>query len=132
MRKLMVFVISFLIVSTALAASARNREVRDKGQNRPNPRSVKALIDDIAPPCGTLDGGFCEQPPPPPDSEPAGNYSYCVARSSQQQMCQAVVTFIRPGTVCATGCDECASVKFSAACDCDNATKKTTGKCTYW
>ena len=34
--------------------------------------------------------------------------------------------------LCAAGCEMCGSVKFSASCSCDNATKQTTGTCTYW
>ncbi len=62
-----------------------------------------------------------------------GNYTYCVARSSQGQLCQDIVTFYsEPGTLCANGCNSCAGVKYSASCNCDAETHKTTGKCTYW
>ena len=61
-----------------------------------------------------------------------GNYSYCAARQSQGEQCQDVVTVTIPDSICGTGCEMCASVKFSASCSCDPNTKKTTGTCTYW
>lgn len=61
-----------------------------------------------------------------------GNYSYCLARGSLDQRCQDVVTIYNENTVCATGCQMCASVKYSAGCQCDDEQKKTKGSCTYW
>jgi hypothetical protein len=62
-----------------------------------------------------------------------GTYTVCYASSSNGQKCQDVVTFTTaPGTVCAQGCNLCASVKHSASCQCDDKDLKTSGSCTYW
>ena len=62
-----------------------------------------------------------------------GKYAYCIARKSQGQQCQDVVTiYTDPDTLCATGCRVCASVNFSASCSCDGRTLTLTGSCTYW
>ena len=68
-----------------------------------------------------------------PGDDTSGGYAYCVARSSYGQKCRDVVTvFTKPGTLCANGCDMCASVMYSGACSCDSDTLLLTGKCTYW
>lgn len=68
------------------------------------------------------------------DTQPGGTtaYSYCLARSSQGQKCQDVVEVVIPNSICATGCNMCASVNHSASCECNSASLKLTGNCTYW
>lgn len=62
-----------------------------------------------------------------------GPYSYCLAKRSLGQKCRDVVTvYTNPGTMCANGCNTCASVNYSASCQCDNSTMKLSGSCTYW
>ena len=62
-----------------------------------------------------------------------GKYAYCIAKRSQGQQCRDVVTlYTGPGTLCATGCRVCASVQFSASCNCDDNTLELTGTCSYW
>lgn len=62
----------------------------------------------------------------------SGNYTYCLAKSTEGQQCQDVVTFYVEGTICASGCNRCASVKHSAGCSCDSRTLQVKGSCTYW
>lgn len=61
-----------------------------------------------------------------------GTYSYCVARSSNDQKCQDQVWVIIPNTPCAGGCAACGYVQRSAACHCNSADLKLTGRRTYW
>jgi hypothetical protein len=67
------------------------------------------------------------------DAENSAGYSLCVARRSQGQQCKDVVTFYTAaGTLCANGCNSCASVNFSASCQCDSETLRVSGTCSYW
>ena len=61
------------------------------------------------------------------DSSPAsgGNYLSCTALGSQGQGCQAVVKDQ------ATNVVSCATVYYSAKCNCDPKTLSATGNCTY-
>lgn len=62
-----------------------------------------------------------------------GSYTVCYASSSRGEKCQDVVTIrTAPGTICANGCNTCASVRYSASCQCDDKDLKTSGSCTYW
>ena len=85
-------------------------------------------------PCGAFRDSNCITVQDPMGGAPGGgNYSYCVALSSSGQMCQDVVTWYSdPGTACADGCNICASVKYSASCQCDASKLQTSGTCTYW
>jgi hypothetical protein len=67
-----------------------------------------------------------------PTGTGTGTYAYCVARASRGQKCRDVVTVYIPNSACANGCNMCASVRFSAACECEDSSLKTTGSCTYW
>src|SRR5256885_291335 len=103
MHRFFLFCIAATLVMIAIPAAAQNSD-----------------------PCGVFRDANCVPIAEGSDgtsSGGGGNYSYCVARSSQGQKCQDVVTFTIPDSVCATGCEMCASVKFSASCSCDNATK---------
>lgn len=69
----------------------------------------------------------------PGNGDTSGGYSYCVARSSYGQKCRDVVMiFTQPGTMCANGCNTCASVMYSRACSCNRETLVLTGRCVYW
>jgi len=61
------------------------------------------------------------------DSDPAsgGNYLSCTAIGSQGQGCQSVVKDQYFGTV------SCATVYYSAKCNCDPKTLTASGTCTY-
>jgi len=75
-------------------------------------------------PCqGTMDIDTCMWS----DSDPAsgGNYLTCYALGTQGQGCQSVVKDQTFGTV------SCATVYYSAKCNCDPKTLQATGSCTY-
>ncbi|HEY2090777.1 MAG TPA: hypothetical protein VGJ81_02725 [Thermoanaerobaculia bacterium] len=75
-------------------------------------------------PCqGTMDIDICMWS----DSDPAsgGNYISCQALGTQNQGCQSVTKDQIFGTV------SCATVYYSAKCNCDPKTKSATGNCTY-
>jgi hypothetical protein len=77
--------------------------------------------------CGEID------PNTPCYGTGGGTYTYCLARKANGQQCQDVVTFrTAPGTMCQTGCNLCASVNYSASCQCKDDTLVKSGTCTYW
>ena len=75
-------------------------------------------------PCqGTMDIDTCMWSDSNPTS--GGNYISCQALGTQGQGCQSVVKDQIFGTV------SCATVYYSAKCNCDPKTNQATGNCTY-
>jgi hypothetical protein len=101
--------ISFAVIALALAA----------------PAHAQAENQTVNPdPCqGTMDMDTCMWS----DSGPmvGGNYTTCTAVGSKGQGCQSIVSDIFIGK------SSCATVYYSASCDCNKDTFATTGQCTY-
>jgi hypothetical protein len=101
--------ISFAAILLAVATPARAQA--DNNTQNPDPCQ------------GTMDIDTCMWS----DSAPAagGNYTTCTAVGSKQQGCQSITHDSFFGTT------SCSTVYYSAYCNCDKDTFRTTGKCTY-
>lgn len=76
------------------------------------------LYDYASPdPCGAIEAGR-------PCYASKGNYASCTAIRGAGQMCQTRMADY-------LGNRSCASVEYSAHCQCDNATTQVSGICTY-
>ena len=100
-----------MFVALSLIAAPRAHAQADQNTANPDPCQ------------GTMDMDTCMWS----DSTPAsgGNYMSCTALGTQNQGCQSVVKDQLLGNV------SCATVYYSAKCNCDPKTNVATGTCTY-
>ncbi|HEX8617991.1 MAG TPA: hypothetical protein VF911_10440 [Thermoanaerobaculia bacterium] len=103
------FLLGLTVSFSAYAAPARNRQIASTAFNQTVP-------DDG---CGSID-------PYRACYANSNNYLQCTAKGSLNQTCQ--MTVLDP----VTKAKLCASVTMAGGCQCDPATKLTTGSCQYY